>query len=86
MTPDRAARENVNLMLLFDDSTYLEFLISTLRSKGVRLVDFPTIFDMHSILPFLLVNDHSILIVRNPKREILPLLKMIIRKGYIFFK
>ena len=61
-------------------------MVSTLRRKGVKIVDFPTIYDAQSIIPFLLVNDHSILIVRNPKPDILPMLKLIMRKGVIFFK
>ena len=80
------SRENINLLYLFDDEVYLDFLIKTLRGKGVKIVDFPTIHDQATVIPFLLVNDHSIVIVRNPKKDILPLLKMIMRKGTIFFK
>ena len=32
-------------------------------------------------MPFLLINDHSILIIRNPKKDLLPMLKAIIRTG-----
>ena len=71
---------------MYDDATYIDFLISTLKSKSVRIVDFPTIYDPSSIIPFLLINDHSIILVRNPKKDILPLLKLIMRKGIIFFK
>ena len=73
-------------MLMYDDATYLDFLIQTLRGKGVRIVDFPTIYDHSSVIPFLLVNDHSIIVVRNPKKDILALLKLIMRRGCIFFK
>jgi hypothetical protein len=73
-------------MLMYDDATYLNFLIQTLRGKGVRIVDFPTIYDHSSVIPFLLVNDHSIIVVRNPKKDILALLKLIMRRGCIFFK
>ena len=86
MTPLQAARENINLMYLYDDSAYLDFLIQTLKCKGVRIVEFPTIYDASSIVPFLLINDHSIIVVRNPKKDILPLIKLIMRKGLIFVK
>ena len=74
------------MLFLYDDSTYIDFLVSTLKSKSVRIVDFPTLYDHASIIPFLLVNDHSILLIRNPKKDILPLLKLIMRKGVIYFK
>jgi len=80
------SRENVNLLYLYDDSVYLDFLMRTLKGKGVKIVDFPALYDLATVVPFLLVNDHSILVVRNPKKDILPLLKQIMRRGTIFFK
>jgi hypothetical protein len=80
------SRENVNVLYLYDDATYLDFLVQTLKGKGVRIVDFPTIHDPSSLVPFLLVNDHSILVVRNPRKDILPTLKLIMRKGILFYK
>ena len=74
------------MMLVYDDATYLDFLIKTLKGKGVRIVDFPTIYDHSSVIPFLLVNDYSIIVIRNPKKDILPLLKLIMRQGCVFFK
>jgi hypothetical protein len=68
-------------MLLHEDSNYIDFLVKTMRGKGVRLVDFPSVMDHSCIIPFLLINDHSILVVRNPKKDVLPLLKMIMRRG-----
>lgn len=80
------ARENLNLLILYDDSEYMNFMMKTLRSKGVRIVDFPSVYEASTIIPFLLINDHSIIVMRNPKKDILNLLKLIIRKGVIFFK
>lgn len=76
----------MNMMVLYDDYTYIEFLVQSLKCKGVRIVDFPTVYDHSSIIPFLLTNDHSIIVIRNPKKDVLPLLKLIMRKGSIFFK
>lgn len=85
-SPHTASRENINLLLMYDDAVYLDFLIQTLRNKSVRIVEFPSMYDHTSIVPFLLVNDHSIIVIRNPKKDILPLIKMIMRKGVIYFK
>lgn len=79
-------RENINLLIMYDDAVYVDYLIQTLKSKEVRIVDFPTQYDATSVIPFLLVNDHSIVVVRNPKKDILPLLKLIMRRGLLFFK
>ncbi len=57
-----------------------------MQSKGVKIVNFPTIYDHASIIPFLLSNDHSIIVFRNPKKELLPMLRMIIRRGSIKYK
>jgi len=64
----------------------MNFTMQTLKNKGVRVVEFPTLYEASSVIPFLLVNDHSIIVVRNPKKDVLNLLKLIIRKGFIFFK
>ncbi len=79
-------RDNLNLLLMFDDAVYIEFLIQSMQSKGVKIVNFPTIYDHASIIPFLLSNDHSIIVFRNPKKELLPMLRMIIRRGTIKYK
>jgi hypothetical protein len=34
----------------------------------------------------LLLNDHSILLVKNPKKDIMPLLKSIIKYGVVWYK
>jgi hypothetical protein len=57
-----------------------------LKRRGVKIVNFPSIYEKSSLIPFLLVNDHSIIVVRNPKKDILDLLRLIIKKGTIFFK
>lgn len=72
--------------MLYDDTGYMNFMISTLSVKGVRIVEFPSIYEASSIVPFLLINDHSIIVMRNPKKDILNLIKIIIRKGFLFFK
>jgi hypothetical protein len=72
--------------MLYDDAMYMNYMINTLRTKGVRIVDFPSIYEPGTLIPFLLVNDHSIIVVRNPKKDILNLLKLIMKKGFIFFK
>ena len=38
-------------------------------------------YDISILMPFLLINDHSILIVKNPRKDILGILKQIIRSG-----
>jgi hypothetical protein len=80
------SRENLNVLLMYDDAVYVDFLIQSMRAKGVRIVNFPTISDHASIIPFLLSNDHSIVVFRNPKKELLPMLKMIIRRGAVKYK
>lgn len=76
----------MNLLLLYDDAEFMKFTIDTLRSKGVKIVDFPSLYEASSIVPFLLVNDHSIIVMKNPKKDVMNLLKLIVRKGFIFFK
>ncbi len=80
------SRDNLNVLLMYDDAVYVDFLIQSMKAKGVRIVNFPTISDHASIIPFLLSNDHSIVVFRNPKRELLPLLKMIIRRGTVKYR
>ena len=43
-------------------------------------------FDAYTLVPFLLLNDHSIILVRNPKKEVMQILKQIIRSGSVHFK
>ena len=75
------ARENLHMLLMVDDLVFVEHQISSLGKKGVKMVTLPTIYDAKNILPFLLINDHSILVVKNPKKDIIPLLKSIILTG-----
>lgn len=79
-------RENLNVLLMYDDAVYVEFLVQSMKAKGVRIVNFPTISDHSSIIPFLLSNDHSIIVCRNPKKEALNMIKMIIRRGTIKYR
>lgn len=79
-------KTSLNMLVFHDDSTYqLSFLKKSLTKKGVKIVDFPGCYDVKSIVPFLLLNDHSILLVKNPKKDILPILKTIMRYGVIFY-
>jgi hypothetical protein len=64
----------------------MAFLLKSLANKGVKIVEFPGFYDLQSIIPFLLINDHSILVVKNPRKDVLPILKDIIRNGVIFYK
>eukprot|EP00347_Sterkiella_histriomuscorum_P018336 403345893 len=79
-------RENINLLFVNDDSEHFNSLTSTLKCKGVKVVEFPSTYDAQTTIPFLLMNDHSIIVFKNPKKDILNLLKLIMRKGVIFFK
>lgn len=79
-------KENLNVFVFHDDSSYINFTINTLRKKGVKIVDLPRHYDVPSLIPFLLLNDHSVLLVTNPKKDILQLLKSIIRTGVIWYK
>ena len=64
----------------------MDHLIGTMRKKGARIVHFPSAYDANTIVPFFLMNDHSILVFKNPKKDVINYLKLIIRKGFIFFK
>ena len=52
-----------------------------MSTKGVKIVTLPTIYSAADLVPFLLINDHSILVIKNPKKDVIPLLKSIIRSG-----
>ena len=34
-------QEYLNLLIFHDDSSYMSFMVKTLRKKGVKIVDFP---------------------------------------------
>jgi hypothetical protein len=39
------------------------------------------------VVPFLLANDHSILVVRSPlRKDVLPLLRLVMRRGLLLFR
>ena len=80
------SKENLNVLAFHDDSSFINFTVKTLRKKGVKIVELPRHYDLPSLIPFLLLNDHSVLLVNNPKKELLPLLKSIIRTGVIWYK
>ena len=80
-------RDSLNLLIFHDDSTFLlNYTTRSLECKGVKIVHLPSIYDAKSVVPFLLLNDHSILLVQNPKKDVLPILKSIMRSGVIWYK
>lgn len=57
-------RDSLNLLIFHDDSTFLmNYTTRSLECKGVKIVHLPSIYDAKSVVPFLLLNDHSILLV-----------------------
>ena len=79
-------RNRLHMFVIHDDSAYQDYLLNTIRAKALKIVDLPSLYDSTSLVPFLLLNDHCILRVRNPKKDLLPILKSIIRHGIIFYK
>lgn len=75
------SRENLHLLAIVDDMSYIDHQINVLKSRGVKTVTLPALCDQTNLLPFLLINDHSILLIKNPKKDLLPMLKAIIRTG-----
>ena len=70
--------------MIHDDPSYFDLLVKKMRRRGVKITDFPTgqgITDAQTLVPFLLLNDHSILLVRNPKKEVVKILQQIVRTG-----
>ena len=58
-----------------EDMGIIDRKINTLKLKGVKVVNVPSnVYDMPSLLPFLLINDHSVLVLRDPRKELVPLL------------
>jgi hypothetical protein len=41
---------------------------------------------MTVIIPFFLINDHSIVVLRNPRKDILGLVKSLIARGILYMK
>ena len=84
--PPAAFRDCLNLMVFHDDpSFFINYMVQSLCGKGVKIVRLPSMYDAKSIIPFLLLNDHCILLVQNPKKDILSVLKGIIRNGVIWY-
>ena len=75
------SRANLHLLAILDDMSYIDSQINILKSRGVKTVNLPGMSDQANLLPFLLINDHSIIVIRNPKKDLLPMLKAIIRTG-----
>jgi hypothetical protein len=80
-------KSNLNLLVIHDDSAFhTKYSLASLRKKGVKIVDMPSMFDAKTVVPFLLLNDHSIVVVRNPSKDILPILMNIMRHGIVWYK
>lgn len=60
------SRENLHLLLISDDLGMINFQIHSLRRKGVNILDLPTTYSVEQLLTFLQINDHSIIVVRQP--------------------
>ena len=75
------SRENLHLLMITDDMSFINAQINILKQRGVKIANFPSMYDISILMPFLLINDHSILIVKNPRKDILGILKQIIRSG-----
>lgn len=68
-------------MVITDDPNLIVSQAASLQKKGVKITSLPTHYDVKFLLPFFLLNDHSILVVRNPAKELAPILKEIILFG-----
>jgi len=65
-------KSSLNLLVFHDDSAFhIGFIANNLRKKGVKIVDLPSFYDAKTIVPFLLLNDHCILLAKNPKKDVL---------------
>jgi hypothetical protein len=64
------ARQNMHMLIVTDDMGIVDHSIQTLKSRGVRIVQLPSAYDMANLLPFLLINDHSILVIRHPHKDV----------------
>ena len=73
--------------MIHDDAGFhTKYSLASLRKKGVKIVDLPSMYDAKTVVPFLLLNDHSILVVRNPSKDILPVLINVMRHGIVWYK
>ena len=68
-------RQNMHMMVVTDDIGIVDHQIQTLRSRGVRIVQLPATYDTNNLLPFLLINDHSILVIRHPRKNVESIVK-----------
>jgi hypothetical protein len=41
----------------------------------------PATYDATNLLPFLLINDHSILVIRHPRKDVASIVKQLIGSG-----
>jgi len=78
--------QNMHLLLISDDPAYLNFTFAGLRAKGTKIVEFPSLYDTATIVPFLLSHDHSIIVVRDPRKDVLGFIKSVSRQGRIKVK
>ena len=78
--------EYINLLLVSDDCVYFNHLLSTLKRRGISIVDFPVIYDDATAVPFLMANDHSIIVFRNPSPAMAKIIRGVLNTGKISFK
>ena len=57
------------MLVVTDDIGIVDDHINTLRTRGVRISQLPATYDSTNLLPFLLINDHSILVIRHPRKD-----------------
>ena len=50
-------------MVITDDPNLIVSQAASLQKKGVKITSLPTHYDVKFLLPFFLLNDHSILVV-----------------------
>jgi len=78
---DCNSRSNLHLLAVVDDMSYFDSQVNILKTRGVKVVSLPGVTDNANLLPFLLINDHSIVLVKNPKKELIAMLKAVVRTG-----
>ena len=60
----------MHLLFVTDEMGIVDHSIQTLKSRGVKIVQLPSA-----------INDHSILVIRHPKKETAQLVKQLVATG-----
>ena len=66
--------KGLDLLVAFDDASYVSGLLRQFKDKQVKLVEVPTLYDQEGVHQFLLMNLSSILVIRNPRKDLIQLL------------